>query len=60
MMPTAARLAANAAKHTYQTPAGRVGANFAGWAVIFGVFMGWPVMVQAYQYKVNSDPTKLH
>ncbi len=39
-------------KATQKSTLSRVGTNFLGWSVVFSTFMGWPLMVQAYEYKV--------
>lgn len=58
MMPTAARLAASSAKRSFQhqSPTARVAGNLAGWGTLLGFFMGWPMIIQTYEYKVNGKP----
>lgn len=58
MMPTAARFAASSAKplaRNFQSSGARVAVNLAGWGSFMSVFMGWPLLVQQYQLKVNCD-----
>jgi hypothetical protein len=48
----ALRATSSLSKHVYQNSVARVGANFVGWSIVFSAFMGWPLLVQAYEYKV--------
>lgn len=55
-MPTAARFAASSVRplsNSFQSSPARIATNFVGWTAALGMFLGWPVVIQQYELKVN-------